>query len=718
MRTINYILTLSLIFLYITTTCDAQLTNKAVPPSPNASNLGKYGDIPVGLYTGVPNISIPIWEIKERRLSLPISLSYHASGNRVDDIASWTGLGWTLNAGGVITRTVKGFPDDVVNGYRYINSAMGIYFNPVNENDFNRFVPADTTIEYKIRNLEYDTEPDLFFFNFNGYTGKFVFDGNGGILLMPQQKLKIIPKSQGIADIESWEVITEDGVHYCFGDTSATEVTHEISGIGTPMPNFNSSWYLKRIISADLTDTITFTYTKSTYGYSLPVSESANYNEVNNSYNVNGILIRGIQITGRQLDKIESATCIAKFIKTNLRSDLSEKRLDEIKIQDKSLNTVKHYKLYYNYWGTDKYLRLDSIDDDLSNSGAYKFEYYNTNNLPGRLSKSQDHWGFYNGKSNTTLIPSHGTFVGANRVPAWPEMKANILEKIIYPTGGYSLLTYEPHIFGHLGTISVNTVKYVIGKIDSISGSRPPNTVPCVKVIDTVPFSHYAVVNYYFKYVTDVLGSVSIERNGTEIWGRTINCATGDVCGTVTEDGVEYTTVYGTDSVFLASRSSHSLIVMPHVGQYAKLIIITKDTVSLPGAISKNSMAGGLRIKSRKDYNGLTDSTFVEYDYSMDSDTLRSSGCLVFIPRYSTPMDGPDFTLYTNELSTGYIKLYSSPSSYLGTTQGGHVGYGEVTVKYGRGGTNGKSKSYFYAPYDYTDGIEYDTPEPLVTSCD
>jgi hypothetical protein len=52
-----------------------------IPPSPNAAALGKYGEIPVSYYTGVPNISIPIYEIKTRDLSLPISLSSNPKRN-------------------------------------------------------------------------------------------------------------------------------------------------------------------------------------------------------------------------------------------------------------------------------------------------------------------------------------------------------------------------------------------------------------------------------------------------------------------------------------------------------------------------------------------------------------------------------------------------------------------------------------------------------------
>jgi len=83
-----------------------------VPSSPEAASLGKYGDIPIGYHTGVPNISIPLYELKEGDVSLPISLSYHASGIRVAEVASWVGPGWALNAGGVITRAVQHVPDE------------------------------------------------------------------------------------------------------------------------------------------------------------------------------------------------------------------------------------------------------------------------------------------------------------------------------------------------------------------------------------------------------------------------------------------------------------------------------------------------------------------------------------------------------------------------------------------------------------------------------
>ncbi|WP_337043302.1 vWA domain-containing protein [Emticicia sp. 17c] len=50
--------------------------------SPNAAGISVFGEIPVSLYTGTPQINIPLYTLEEGKISVPISLSYHASGVR------------------------------------------------------------------------------------------------------------------------------------------------------------------------------------------------------------------------------------------------------------------------------------------------------------------------------------------------------------------------------------------------------------------------------------------------------------------------------------------------------------------------------------------------------------------------------------------------------------------------------------------------------------
>src|SRR4051812_31022386 len=47
---------------------------KVSPVSPEVAGLGKFGDYQVNMFTGIPDISIPLYEIKSKSLSLPITL--------------------------------------------------------------------------------------------------------------------------------------------------------------------------------------------------------------------------------------------------------------------------------------------------------------------------------------------------------------------------------------------------------------------------------------------------------------------------------------------------------------------------------------------------------------------------------------------------------------------------------------------------------------------
>ena len=87
-------LVLLAICMLVPTSVKAQVGSLRVGmPSPTAASLGKFGDIPVSLYTGTPNINIPLYEVRGRVLSLPITLSYQASGIKVDEIPGWVGMG-------------------------------------------------------------------------------------------------------------------------------------------------------------------------------------------------------------------------------------------------------------------------------------------------------------------------------------------------------------------------------------------------------------------------------------------------------------------------------------------------------------------------------------------------------------------------------------------------------------------------------------------------
>lgn len=247
--------------------------------SPTAASLGKYGDFPIGYHTGTPNIDIPLYTVKAGKLSLPVSLSYHASGLKVQEEASWVGAGWALNAGGVITQTVISQPDD--RGYNN-SHAINCYYSDYGYDSY-LFKPGSgigsTTDGMVEDDLGFvsgykDGEPDLYFFNFGGYTGKFYFNDDRTPIFVPEEDFKVqTDLATGNTGFNGFIITTPDGTKYYFGATgnSSPITPYEVS-IPTTLqggPSYSisaiSAWYLNKIVSADGVDSITFTYAQENY---------------------------------------------------------------------------------------------------------------------------------------------------------------------------------------------------------------------------------------------------------------------------------------------------------------------------------------------------------------------------------------------------------------------------------------------------------------------
>lgn len=63
-------------------------------------------------FHGLPDITLPIYELTQGSLKVPVSMRYHGGGVKVEEMEGNLGLSWALVAGGVIARTVYGAPDD------------------------------------------------------------------------------------------------------------------------------------------------------------------------------------------------------------------------------------------------------------------------------------------------------------------------------------------------------------------------------------------------------------------------------------------------------------------------------------------------------------------------------------------------------------------------------------------------------------------------------
>ena len=242
-----------------------------IPPTPNAASFGKYTDFPVDGFTGSMNLNIPIDVLNHNQLSHSVALGYHTGGIRASEVASSVGLGWALQAGGMITRTVRGAPDESIR----FGQLSAYYLHGVPTN----FIDSNIVYLAQIFDGRRDVESDLYFYNFDGYSGSFVFDGQGNIIQYEATDLKIIPTLSNLTDQKnkfSWKIITPDGNIYHFGDTNPHDgwqddaVTYTNSytqdyefNAGPPNASpIPESWHLVKIESHDSRSFIDFEYDK------------------------------------------------------------------------------------------------------------------------------------------------------------------------------------------------------------------------------------------------------------------------------------------------------------------------------------------------------------------------------------------------------------------------------------------------------------------------
>lgn len=313
-------------------------TKNVIPVSPNAASLGKFGEVPVSYFTGLPNISIPFFSFGTNEMKSSVALSYHAAGLRVSEVPSWTGAGWSINAGGAISRTIRGYADEL--GQGFFDQAMKLKFLYEHQEDL--------AYNWQIRNKlidagrgEYDTEPDIFYFNFDNASGKFYFNQETG-------KFYAISKSNLVIkyrpDLDGFTIQTENGNTYYFAEKEFTQVRTYCSVGGPDVPQYGvSSWYLKKVVNRTGTDSIMYEYNNTaTSTFKTPNSATA-YLHTGTSGNgyfgdfpspIDQECYSEINVSSRKLSKISFKEGYVILTAITGRCDLiGEKALDKVEFQ-------------------------------------------------------------------------------------------------------------------------------------------------------------------------------------------------------------------------------------------------------------------------------------------------------------------------------------------------------------------------------------------------
>lgn len=509
------------------------------PTSPEVALLGRFGDIPIGYYTGTADVSVPIYTIKEDDFELPITMQYHTSGIKVDDQATWVGLGWNLVPEGVITQEVRGIRDKF--DHMNFTSTTGfkkVYDRMANSGGFGNFkvIPQDGDMEpymwmpniggdfgkctpiytsdnsmdhpHTLFDFYFDKgQPDIYHFSFAGHSGKFYINPNTNEIVQINQKenitFEVNPESSIIAKLPNGIEFTFNAIEeiYFLGTDKYDERsgrTYKLTDIRLKNGhhiNFNylSAKYTNNSISEyDPLYSIEDIGSYYIGGKTIVLKSGPNqqreqfvYNQYNSEVKILKSIVTQKEIISFNLEEREDIVNLANS------ENLKKLKSIDILVNNQDSTKIKTYELGYSYFPyttvgihegqtiSDSYgkrLKLDYIqeytyDEEKVKTKVrlpYQFEYNMDKTMPLRNSFSKDMWGYYNGSTgNNSLIPDllyyafpeqYSVFTINNSRFKYPAhinnrysdlsfAKTYSLNKIIYPTRGYTKFEYELNSF-------------------------------------------------------------------------------------------------------------------------------------------------------------------------------------------------------------------------------------------------------------------------------
>jgi len=217
----------------------------SIPTSPQAEAFKMYGEYAVNPSTGIPDISIPLYEINHRGYKIPLALRYLARPMTPGYNYDVFGLGWALSPNSCVSRSIEYVPDE----WR----------------DFKIQIPGDVQAPYSFHqcgagclsdyNYAHDNFsavlPDGSIFDFIIDKGS---DNNISIIVSNGRHVKI---SYFVQDdqIKWFTIIDENGVKYTFDGADTPRFDNYAS-----YNNSYVSWLLTRIDLPFSTEPIVFSY--------------------------------------------------------------------------------------------------------------------------------------------------------------------------------------------------------------------------------------------------------------------------------------------------------------------------------------------------------------------------------------------------------------------------------------------------------------------------
>lgn len=487
----------SILFLFamIGGACYSQSTPftlpQVIPPSPVAMEMTKYINFPVDLSNGLVKISIPLYEIVDGDIKIPITLNYHASGLKPNMRSNdWLENGWSLNTGPSLSRNINGGADERFYFYDMIANHQPTY------QQLNMVV-----------NQEADIALDEFYYALPDNSGRLYFKRLAGNQLrpvtIPVEPVKVsLPVANNHTDFIN--IADSKGVQYFFGGSEDKYKDFVLSRYGLASFSVPTSWKINRIYSPTSNRTISFDYYDniSQIPYLRETDAVTMIDKIGCQCTNEAPIIRILdsgppsryytctlngQLTLRDFNDLrlpagyrfpmrnnEAAYQWNSYIKTIrfsggrvefTKNENSRKGLTSIRVYDSNNALVKQIEFFQSLTSDNVFpllflnqIKISSPTETESEIYSFQYNSWTANKNP----RSIDKWGYYNAANNTTLVPAINTQVvvnnypypsmsvtvnipGGNREPDETAMKDGILTGIVYPTGGRTDFIYEAH---------------------------------------------------------------------------------------------------------------------------------------------------------------------------------------------------------------------------------------------------------------------------------
>lgn len=251
-------------FVVILLTCllplqaSAQLLQPAYSaPSPQAASLGEFGAIPVSLFTGTPEISIPLFELEAGNFKYPIGVSYHLASVKPHLQPGTSGLGWMLSDA-CINRTVRGVYDEKMDDSGIAHGFYGHYakMKNISNAQFDQYTQQNLTA-WDNQTTWFELSADEFSFSVNGHSGLFYLNPDGGWTVVSDEDIVVefdatsgflgyqdlLPRFPKISQwsnrhantrwFKKFTLVMPDGVRYEFGGVNAIDFSIPYYGRST-----------------------------------------------------------------------------------------------------------------------------------------------------------------------------------------------------------------------------------------------------------------------------------------------------------------------------------------------------------------------------------------------------------------------------------------------------------------------------------------------------